>query len=139
MVDANHNTWWIDSGSTIYISNSLHGLQNLRKLVGSEQCIYSENMMHSPMEAIGMCNLILSSGFILELEKTFYILSFSRNLILVTPLVPFDYSFIFSETSFSLFYKFYLVGNGTFYGELFSINLQNDTTYKVMHVQPIIN
>ena len=31
MVDVNHNTWWIDSGSTIHISNSLQGLQNLRK------------------------------------------------------------------------------------------------------------
>ena len=36
MVDVNHNTWWIDSGSTIYISNTLQGMQNLRKLVGSE-------------------------------------------------------------------------------------------------------
>ena len=36
MVDVNHNTWWIDSGSTIYISNTLQGMRNLRKLVGSE-------------------------------------------------------------------------------------------------------
>ena len=26
MVDVNHNTWWINSGSTIHITNSLQGL-----------------------------------------------------------------------------------------------------------------
>ena len=69
MVNVNHNTWWIDSGSTIHVSNTLQGMQNLRKLVGSEQCIYSGSKMSSRMEAIGTCSLVLSSGFILELEK----------------------------------------------------------------------
>ena len=36
MVNVNHNTWWIDSGSTIHVSNTLQGMQNLRKPVGSE-------------------------------------------------------------------------------------------------------
>ena len=40
MVHVNHNTWWIDSGSTIHVSNTLQGIQNLRKPVGSEQYIY---------------------------------------------------------------------------------------------------
>ncbi|RVW64097.1 hypothetical protein CK203_051128 [Vitis vinifera] len=30
MVNVNTNTWWIDSGSTIHISNSLQGMQNLK-------------------------------------------------------------------------------------------------------------
>ena len=47
----------------------------------SEQCIYSGNKMHSHVEAIGTCNLVLSSGFILNLVKIFYIPSFSRSLI----------------------------------------------------------
>ena len=33
MVNVNINTWWIDSSSTIHIANSLHGIQNPRKLV----------------------------------------------------------------------------------------------------------
>ena len=47
MVNVNHNTWWIDSGSTIHVSNTLQGMQNLRKPVGSEQCIYSSSKMSS--------------------------------------------------------------------------------------------
>ena len=39
--------------------------------------------MPSHVEAVGTCKLVLSSGFILQLEKTFYIPSFARNLILV--------------------------------------------------------
>jgi len=134
MVNVNINTWWIDSGSTIHISNCMQGLQNLRKLVGSEQSILSGNKMGSHVEAIGTCYLILSTGFILKLEKTFYVPSFSRNLISVSRLLPFEYSFNFSESSFSLFYKSDCVGNGILSDGLFCINSQNNTTYDSMHV-----
>ena len=65
MVNVDHNTWWIDSGSTIHVSNTLQVMQNLRKPVGSEQCIYSSSKMSSRVEAIGTCNLVLSNSFIL--------------------------------------------------------------------------
>ena len=83
--------------------------------------------MCSHVEVVGTCNLVLSSGFILNLEKTFYVPSFSKNLILVSRVVLLGYSF-------SLFYKSNLVGNGTLSNSLFSINLQNDTTNNTMHV-----
>ncbi|RVW62445.1 Retrovirus-related Pol polyprotein from transposon TNT 1-94 [Vitis vinifera] len=57
MVNVNTNTWWIDSGSTIHISNSLQGMQNLRKPVTSEQFILSGNKMGSHVEAIGTCHI----------------------------------------------------------------------------------
>ena len=61
----------------------------------SEQCIYSGNKMHLHVEAVGTCSLVLSSGFNLNLEKTFYVPSFSRNLISVSRIVPLGYSFSF--------------------------------------------
>ena len=99
-----------------------------------EQCIYLGNKMHSHVEVVGTCSLVLSSGFIFNLEKTFYVPSFSRNLISVSRAVPLGYSFSFYQTSLSLFYKSNLVGNGTLSDGLFSINLQNDTTNNTMHV-----
>ncbi|PIN07341.1 hypothetical protein CDL12_20094 [Handroanthus impetiginosus] len=54
-----------------------YGMQNLRKPVGSEQSIYMENKMGSHVELIGICTLVLSSGFVLNLEKIFYIPNFS--------------------------------------------------------------
>jgi len=77
MASININTWWIDSESTIHIANSLQGMQNLRKLVGSEQSILSSNKLGSHVEAIGTCILTLSNEFILKLERTFYVPSFS--------------------------------------------------------------
>ena len=93
MVNVNHNKWWIDFGSIIHVSNTLQGMQNLRKLVGSEQYIYSGSKISSHVEAIGTCSLVLSSGFIFELEKTFYVPSFSRNLISISRLIPLGFSF----------------------------------------------
>ena len=80
MFSVNINTWWIDSESTINTANSLQGMQNLRKPVGSKQIILSGNTLGSPMEAIGTCILTLSSCFILKLERTFYVPSFFSKL-----------------------------------------------------------
>ena len=138
MVNINTNTWWIDSGSTIHISNSLQGMQNLRKLVRSEQFILSGNKIGSHVEAIGTCYLNLDGGFVLELKRTFYVPSFSQNLISVSRLVLFGYSFHFSETSFGLIYKSDCVGNGILSDGLYRIFLQNDTTYNSLHDQTSI-
>jgi hypothetical protein len=70
-------------------------MQNLRKPVGCEKYVYSGGQMRSHVEAIGMCNLILSSNFNLVLEKTFYVPSFSKNLIYVSRLAPLGLSFNF--------------------------------------------
>ena len=45
MASVNINTWWIDSGSTIHIANSLQGMQSLRKPTGSEQNILLGNKL----------------------------------------------------------------------------------------------
>ena len=52
MVDVIYNTWWIDFGSTIHVSNTLQGMRNLRKPMSSEQCIYSGNKMRSHVEVV---------------------------------------------------------------------------------------
>ena len=90
--------------------------------------------MRSHMETIGTYKLVLRSGLVLVLEKTFYVPSFSRNLILISTLVPFGYSFKFSDISLSLFYKSDLVGFGTLSNGLYCLNLQNNTSLNTMHV-----
>ena len=49
--------------------------------------------------------LTLSSDFILVSEKTFYVPSFSQNLISISRLVPLDFSFTFKDNVFNLFHK----------------------------------
>ena len=69
MVDICHDTWWIDFGCTIHVKNVLQDLQNLRKLARSEKYIYSRNKMSTHVELIGDYSLVLSSGFVLVLER----------------------------------------------------------------------
>ena len=63
-------------------------MQNLIKPVGSEQNVLSDNKVDSHVESIGTYSLLLDNDYVLDLERTFYIPSFSRNLILVQDLYP---------------------------------------------------
>ncbi|KAK4400091.1 Retrovirus-related Pol polyprotein from transposon TNT 1-94 [Sesamum angolense] len=96
------NTWWIDSGSTIHVANTMQGFLSLRKPMGSEQNIYSGNQMRSQVEAVGTFRLVFNNGYVLDLESTFYVPSFSRNLVSIAKLVPLGYVFNFSKSSFSV-------------------------------------
>ncbi|KAF7820704.1 Retrovirus-related Pol polyprotein from transposon TNT 1-94 [Senna tora] len=136
--DVSSNIWWIDSGATIHISNTLQDFLNQRKPTSSEQYIYSGNKMGSLVEAIGTCKLILNSGFVLILDRTFYVPSFSRNLISISKLVPLGYSFEFSNNMFKLFFKSNIVGNGTMSDGLFRVQLQDNTSYDTMHASSSI-
>ncbi|KAL0297691.1 UNVERIFIED_CONTAM: Retrovirus-related Pol polyprotein from transposon TNT 1-94 [Sesamum radiatum] len=63
------NTWWIDSGSTIHVANTMQGFLSLRKPMGSEQSIYSGNQMRSQVEAVGTYRLVFNNGYVLNLEN----------------------------------------------------------------------
>ena len=89
--------------------------------------------MQSHVDAIGTCNLVLSSCFILELKRLFMFLFF-RNLISISRLVPLGYSF-FLEGDSKLFYKSKLIRYDTLSKDLFSLNLQNVSTHTIIHVQ----
>ena len=91
--------------------------------MGSEQNIYSRNKMSSIMEVIRTYHLILTNGFVLDLEKTFYIPSFSINLISISRFVPLGFSFNFWNGIFSLYYKSKLVGTSPICDGLFQISL----------------
>ena len=71
---------------------------------------------------------------LVALEKTFYVLSFSRNLISISRLVPLGFSFNFTDSCFSLSNKSKVVGYGALSYGLFHIQLHNDVTYNYMHV-----
>jgi hypothetical protein len=70
-VEAPNNTWWIDSGSTIHIVNSMQGFLTTRKPTSNKQRVYSGNKLFSLVEAIGTFRIILKSGYILDLKMYF--------------------------------------------------------------------
>ena len=123
MVHISYNTWWIDSSITIHVANTMQGFLNQRKPTKSECSIYSGNQIISHVEAIGTYRLVLRSSFVLNLEKTFFVPSFSRNLISVSRILPYSFSFKFVGISFHLIKDNVIVGDGILDNGLFKLYL----------------
>jgi len=68
-VEAPCNTWWIDSGSTIHIVNTIQSFLNRRKPTSNEQWVYSRNKLFSHVEAVETFRLILKFRYILDLDN----------------------------------------------------------------------
>jgi hypothetical protein len=77
------STWWIDSGVTIHIANSMQGFHTRRTLQREKRSIRVTNGVEAEVEAIGKLSLELNNGFILHLHNVLYVPSLSRNLIFV--------------------------------------------------------
>jgi hypothetical protein len=78
------SNWWIDSGATIHIANSLQGFLTRRTLRRGERSIRVANSVEAEVEAIGELPLELNNGFIILLHNVLYVPSLSRNLISVS-------------------------------------------------------
>jgi hypothetical protein len=77
------STWWIDSGATIYVANSMQRFHTRRTLRRGERSIRVTNDVEAEVEAIGELPLELNNGFILHLHNVLYVPSLSRNLIFI--------------------------------------------------------
>jgi hypothetical protein len=58
------NTWWIDSGSTVHVSNSMQGFLTIQNLNPNENFIVMGNGVKVPVVAIGTFRLFLDTGFV---------------------------------------------------------------------------
>jgi hypothetical protein len=78
------STWWIDSGATIHVANSLQVFYTRRTLRRGERSIRVANDVDAEVEAIGELPLELNNSFILRLHNILYVPSLSRNLISIS-------------------------------------------------------
>ena len=85
------NTWWVDSGATIHVANSLQGFDTRRTLRRGERTIRVANGVEANAEAIGEFTLVLHSGFMLRLHDVLYVPSMRRNLVSVSCLADDGY------------------------------------------------
>jgi hypothetical protein len=77
------STWWIDSGATVHVANSLQGFRT-RTLQRGERRLRVANGVESRVEAIGELPSELNNSFIFHLHNVLYVPSLSRNLISVS-------------------------------------------------------
>ena len=76
------------------------------------------------VEAIGTFRLLLRTGFYLDLNETFIVPSFRRNLISISVLDKFGFSCLFGNSKFSHFQDSKLVGTSSLsgYDNLYLLN-----------------
>lgn len=66
--------------------------EKLKKPTRSEQSATLGNRIGSHVESIRTCSFILDDGYVLDLERTIYIPTFSKYYISVSRLAPLGYS-----------------------------------------------
>jgi hypothetical protein len=80
------STWWIDSGATVHVANSLQGFSSTRTMEKRESSIEVANGVQAEVEAVGDVFLEIVDGFILFLRDVFYVPSLNKNLISISRL-----------------------------------------------------
>jgi hypothetical protein len=83
-LDYSSCTWWIDSGATIHVINSLQGLSMRRTQPRGERIIRVANGEEVKVEAIGELPLEISGDFTVYLHDVLYVPSMRKNLISVS-------------------------------------------------------
>ena len=80
------STWWIDSGETVHVANSLQGFHSTRTTQRSERCIEVVNGFQAEVEAVGDVLLELANGLTILFKDVLFVPSLHRNLISVSRL-----------------------------------------------------
>ena len=91
------STWWIDSGATIHVANSLQGVHKRRTLQRGERRIKVANGVQAKVEAIGELLLELNDSFVLKLTDVLHVPSLRRNLISASRLDDDGYDYHFGN------------------------------------------
>ena len=107
------HTLWIDSGATTHISVSMQGCLSCRKPNDGERYIFVGDGKKVEVEAIWTFRLLLKSYTYLDLNETYVLPSFRRNLVSISILDKFGYTCSFGNNKFSIFQNSNLVGTGS--------------------------
>lgn len=126
LVDIPADTWWLDTGATIHITNSLREFRSSRKPNERELMVNMGNGVKVKVEHVGVVRLPLSSGHVLELRDVAYVPSIRRNLISISVLDRCGYTFHFGNGHVSLYCNSLLVGSGTLSDGLYMVVLHSD-------------
>ena len=95
IVDVHVNSWWLDTGATIHVINSLQEMTNKRRSSKHEEFVYMGDGSKVKVEFFGMIKLRLATKSFLLLHDVAYIPSLRRNLISVSILDRQGYTFHF--------------------------------------------
>ena len=92
LIEVPSNTWWLNSGATTHISNTMQGFLSIHTINPNENFVLMGNLVKAPIEAIVTYCLFLDTNKHIDLFQTFYVPSLSRNLSLCLNLILMDIS-----------------------------------------------
>jgi hypothetical protein len=124
-LDYSSCTWWIDSGATIHVVNSLQGLSMRRTLPRGERTIRVANDEAAEVEAIGELPLEISNGFTLHLHDVLYVPSMRRNLISVSCLDDDGFDCLFSKKQCLITFNDKIVGRALRHDKLYLLSIKD--------------
>ena len=120
-----NHTWWIDTGAPTHISVTMQGFLRSQVPIDVKIFIYMGNGNKAPVEAIGLFRLQFEFGCYLNLDDTFYVSSFRRNLVYVSSLDKFSYSCSFGNGKISIFQYSNMIGIGSLVDNLYKLILMS--------------
>ncbi|XP_019266856.1 PREDICTED: uncharacterized protein LOC109244252 [Nicotiana attenuata] len=87
------NSWWLDSGATVHVTNDLQDLVSRRKPKEDEASVVVGNGLKAKVEFIGISILPSKNNSSIRLENTVFVPSMRRKLVSVFLLDKASYSF----------------------------------------------
>jgi len=127
LVDVPSNTRWLDTGSTIHVTNLLQELKTRRRPSDGELSIVVSNGVNVGVKNIGTASLRLSSGFDLTLSDVVYVPFMRRNLISISILDKCGFTFIFGNNEVEIFRNSSLIGSSVLSDGLYLLNLDSNS------------
>ena len=129
------NTWWLDSGATTHVSNTMHGFLTFQSTNLNDNFLFMGNRIKAPIEGIRTYRLVLDTRCHLDLLQTFYVPSLSRNLVSISKLDVIRFTFKFGNGCFNLFNKNdSLIGSGIHMDGLYKLKLDVNFSASLMCV-----
>jgi hypothetical protein len=132
LVNFSLDTWWIDSGATVHISNSLQVFSSIRTIREGEQSLRVADGNEVKVKGIRSFDLELPGGFHLHLQDVLYVPSLKRNLISISRLDKSEHICEFGNSKCNIKFRNISVGFGHLQGDLYLLSLDND--YSMMNV-----
>jgi hypothetical protein len=118
------STWWIDSGATVHVANSLQEFHSTRTMQRSEICIKVVNGVQADVEAVGNISLELADGFTILLRDVLFVPSLHKNLISVSHLDKDSYECYFGHGKCAIWFKDACVSIALLHDKLYLLSLR---------------
>ena len=137
------NYWWIDSGATDHICNSLQVFRVTRSLNEGEMQLKIASLVSISVIAVGDLNLSFSNNSVLVLHDCLFVPYSRKNLISISKLCNYSYSVSFNKTYVSIMKENEVFTSGTLVNNLYHIDcvvIQLDNVEKSLkRKEPNIN